>query len=354
MSLRCFVWLLLLVGSVQGGDEPHQCELTGDCGALDQLVSEHQAMRASRARLDDAHDSKANDSSTRTAVRIPLWTSEHERAEHCPSCPKTLLTFLDEPPRITAERACLDFSAEVTGRQGSSCVDTLERVVAERQLLRFMDLGSELDDFLRSEDVDMRSVEGRSFTYIEKLRLMRRLALHDSVETVCEIGFNTGHSALLWLASGAQQVLSFELGQYPYSAKAVGWLSERFPNRLQVIMGDSSLSVPAYTQWWPLMECNLLFVDGGHLYHHALGDLQNFRAMANQTFHYLLVDDTEQGEVATAWRDYQSEGGAVETEVVVSAYSEAYFTHPDGRIVADPDHVKPAWRSSISFGSYIF
>jgi hypothetical protein len=199
----------------------------------------------------------------------------------------------------------------------------------------------------------MIAVEGKSSTYLDKVRLMKRLAQHEEVDTVCEIGFNAGHSALLWLASGVRRVLSFELGQYPYSAKAISWLDKRYRGRFQVVMGDSLNSVPAFHEMWPDERCNLLFIDGGHLYQHTMGDLENFRKMRNESFHYLLVDDTNQADVAMAWRTYKERGLAEEKEVVWSEYSEDLYFTSTGSLAPHPEGIIDEWRSSISIGKYV-
>lgn len=82
---------------------------------------------------------------------------------------------------------------------------------------------NQLQDHLRESDVDVPNIEGHSSNFMGKQRLMRRLALEmDAAKraeggeggfTVCEVGFNAGHSTLLWLTAGATKVLSFELGQ---------------------------------------------------------------------------------------------------------------------------------------------
>jgi hypothetical protein len=186
---------------------------------------------------------------------------------------------------------------------------------------------------------------------------MQQLVHHAKVETVCEIGFNAGHSTLLWLASGAKRVLSFELGQYTYSTKAVSFLNMRYPGRFQVVMGDSLDTVPAFRAMWPDERCNLLFIDGGHYYRHAMGDLQNFRGMRNETFHLLVMDDTNQDEVAAAWKEYMERGYALENEVVWSDYSDhlIWFDRgsPQEYVARDPAKTIPEWRSSMSWGMYI-
>jgi hypothetical protein len=335
--------------------------------------------------------------------KVSLFVDDINHAELCPQCPRYVAVNSDEQPEVTAANYCAKLPSSVKGKDGLGCKEVVAQSVANRQLSLFVEMGLLLDEHLRAESVDMKSVEGKSFTYLDKIRLMQRLVHHQEVETVCEIGFNAGHSALLWLTSGARKVLSFEvrsarakrakevlecaspcdtcqaghtttyfpavplpsilitqtssqLGQYAYSTKALSFLNKHYPGRVQVTMGDSLETVPGFHAMWPDERCNLLFVDGGHYYKHAIGDLRNFRPMRNESFHLLLVDDTNQGEVATAWSDYIAAGLAVEREVVWSDYSEGLLWidkgGPSESLVIDDGSEVPVWRSSIAYGQY--
>ena len=147
-----------------------------------------------------------------------------------------------------------------------------------------------------------------------------------------------------------------QLGQYAYSTKALSFLNKHYPGRIQVMLGNSLETVPSFHAMWPDERCNLLFVDGGHLYEHAMGDLQNLRLMRNESFHLLLVDDTNQGEVATAWREYIAAGYAVEGEEVWSDYSEKLEWFDKGgleeSLVIEDGSSVTEWRSSMAFGYY--
>ncbi|CAM9373070.1 unnamed protein product, partial [Choristocarpus tenellus] len=48
----------------------------------------------------------------------------------------------------------------------------------------------------------------------------------DRVTTVCEVGFNAGHSALNWLLNSRPdtKVISFDLGEHPYVGHAAQFL----------------------------------------------------------------------------------------------------------------------------------
>lgn len=111
--------------------------------------------------------------------------------------------------------------------------------------------------------------------------------------TVCETGFNVGHSSLLWMASDPNATLySFDLGQWIYSNTAREFVKKYAQGRATVTFGDSTKTVPAFAEAHPEVSCNLIFVDGGHTKEIAFEDIKNFEAMANENFNVLVVDDT--------------------------------------------------------------
>jgi hypothetical protein len=160
----------------------------------------------------------------RLGAKLPLaWLRPH-----CPTCPEHLVVTMDEDPVALASRHAAQLPNAVEG--------AFEAMFADAALLQYMAAVRQLQLHMGASGVQMRGVEGSTSAFLGKLRLMRKLALeYGTGATVCEVGFNAGHSALLWLTAGARRVLSFELGQYPYSGVAVGWLAARFPGRLQVI-----------------------------------------------------------------------------------------------------------------------
>ena len=84
--------------------------------------------------------------------------------------------------------------------------------------------------------------------------------------TVCETGFNAGHSAALFLAAGARYV-GFDLGEHipNYGKAALAHLSQRFPaGRLQVEWGNSRLGIPRFFAANPNVVCDVVSIDGDH------------------------------------------------------------------------------------------
>lgn len=244
--------------------------------------------------------------------------------------------------------------------------------VALRQLMRHLD---------GTPGVNTASIEGSTSSFLGKVRLMQAVAHRawadnnresrsrsssgsGSDRTVCEVGFNAGHSALLWLLSGATRVVSFELGQYSYSHVAEAWLAARFPGKLLVVLGDSLHTVPAFSAMFPLERCHVVVVDGGHLFAHAWGDLVHLKKLVDsepsRSSHVLLVDDTNQLPVAAAWARAQAEGLAAQDGEVASAYAESNdvpFSGAltwTGRPVAEtPNTTVGAWASSMAFGRFL-
>ena len=138
-----------------------------------------------------------------------------------------------------------------------------------------------------------------------------------AVKTICEIGFNSGHSASVWLAvrpsnffphfffSGSKKssaeeivgrrgkdshfsfffslenkqanpnakVIMFDLWEHAYAPRAEAWLRSQAAAahgiqdgdaRLTVVKGSSLDTVPQFAADNPDVKCDLISVDGGH------------------------------------------------------------------------------------------
>ena len=137
-----------------------------------------------------------------------------------------------------------------------------------------------------------RPVEGNSGNFESQLRLYYYLARRPWVSTICEIGFNAGHSTLQWLAGNDKAtVYSFDIGEHRYTRPMVAYLQHTFPGRLNVTIGDSRETIPRFSATNRHVKCDLLIVDGGHTYDIALADLTNMRSLANQDHNILVFDD---------------------------------------------------------------
>mmetsp|Transcript_35426 Transcript_35426/g.79934 ORF Transcript_35426/g.79934 Transcript_35426/m.79934 type:complete len:380 (+) Transcript_35426:76-1215(+) len=279
-------------------------------------------------------------------------------ATGCENCSKYAPVFMDTTPE-TAIRQMFPalFQGSLPGGW-SVDMDKLSQIVEDFQLHQLISVANRLHIYLETQGVNLKSVEGGTVNFVEKLRLMRRLVLAPGVNTVCEVGFNAGSSTLLWLTAGARRVHSFELGQYPYSSIAISWLAKRFPGRFDVTMGDSLETVATFHKLWPTERCDLLFVDGGHLYEHVYGDLKNLQHLARGAESIVLADDTNQEPVLRAWKDFIAQGLATEIEAVQAPYLSAFispicddFTWGcQSSFLGEENAAIPSWDSAMSYG----
>ena len=153
--------------------------------------------------------------------------------------------------------------------------------------------------------------------------------------TVCEIGYNLGHSSLLWLMEDERvRVKAFDLGEHGYSHRSAEYMRRWFgEDRIEVVFGLSEETVPAAEP----LGCDLVFIDGGHQFSVARADILNCRRHANP-YAVLVVDDINQEMVGRAWDSVEAMGLVEEIGVVFE--QEHYLSARRAR-------------SSILYGSYI-
>jgi mannosyltransferase OCH1-like enzyme len=105
---------------------------------------------------------------------------------------------------------------------------------------------------------------------------------------ILEVGFNAGHSALLYLISNPySKIHFFDLGEHQYSRLCFEYLNTQFPGRLSVTWGDSTLTIPIYH---PASVFDFIHIDGGHSRYVAESDFYNCQHFANE-YTYLIIDD---------------------------------------------------------------
>ena len=111
--------------------------------------------------------------------------------------------------------------------------------------------------------------------------LRRSSPQSESRTTVCELGFNAGHSALLFLESLPQaRVYSFDLCDGPWTLRNADRMAALYPDRFELIIGDSADTVPAFLSRG--IECDVVFVDGSKEAPHRRKDMALFRSFARK------------------------------------------------------------------------
>ena len=137
--------------------------------------------------------------------------------------------------------------------------------------------------------------EGSSFGMREQHAVYNLVAQRTSVKTICEIGFNSGVSALIWLlANPNARVVMFDLWVHAAAPQAERFLrqsvlGESNAYRLVIYKGRSEQTVHEAARAGE--RCDVLSIDGGHSYKNALADLVGMHSLASDD-NVALIDDT--------------------------------------------------------------
>ncbi len=185
----------------------------------------------------------------------------------------------------------------------------------------------DLIDYIRSKGYK-GEIEGYSAQVPEQMDFLIYLSNMEKIRTVLEIGFNAGHSSELFLKNGCSEVTSFDIGHHPYVRFAKEYIDSFYPDRHELILGESEKSVPFFAKQHSGIKFDLIFIDGGHAYQTAIADLKNCKLFSHENT-IIVMDDviknsSDQAEYnvgpTAAWNEmlrinYVVEIGYTETSV---------------------------------------
>jgi FkbM family methyltransferase len=146
-------------------------------------------------------------------------------------------------------------------------------------------------------------VEGGSYQIGAQVARLRALVAKRAPKSIMEIGFNAGHSALIFLANTPPdtKVVSFDLGEYAYVFAAKRYIDSVFPGRHTLVTGDSTMTIPKYEEQVahrmkdpvtaPPMRFDFIFIDGGHQNDIPMKDILNSQRLARDDRTIVAIDD---------------------------------------------------------------
>jgi predicted O-methyltransferase YrrM len=172
---------------------------------------------------------------------------------------------------------------------------------------------------------------------------LRQLVRRSSAQLVGEIGFNAGFSSLAFLsASQDVRVISFDIGCYEVVRHAKEFLDERYPGRHELVIGNSTMSVPRYGEEHPSASFDIVFIDGGHDCETVRADIANLKVISHPGTSVVIDDLTPW----LAWGDGPTKAWSEAIQERVITQVEIF---KDGQLV---HAIEPPGERSWALGHY--
>ena len=127
----------------------------------------------------------------------------------------------------------------------------------------------------------------------------------------CEIGFNAGHSAALFMIHAPRaEYIFFDLGTHKYTKPCYEYLRSKFPEtQTKMVCGDSRLTLPLWMQSCR-EQCgtfDVVHVDGGHNESCAVSDLAAAVMLARKGG-IIIMDDTNDPMIRECFERWERAG----------------------------------------------
>ena len=118
------------------------------------------------------------------------------------------------------------------------------------------------------------------------------------IKKVLEIGFNAGFSALLMLETNPSINLTcVDIGQHKYTKPCFDKIQEKFGNRIQLKIGDSTKVLPRIQD-----KFDMIHIDGAHDVTVATNDIINSYHLALDNS--IMIMDDYNGDLEKLWDSY--------------------------------------------------
>lgn len=173
-------------------------------------------------------------------------------------------------------------------------------------------------------------LEGNSFYHHQTLNryselLNKQINLYwagkEATKKVCEIGFNAGHSALLFLLGKENMPLDFtifDIGVHKYTKPALDYLKSQFTKvNFEYVEGNSIQLMPKWIEnnLEKIGTYDLVHVDGGHSEECIVNDMKNSTQLV-RVGGLLIIDDTNVSYISAEVDKYIQSGNFVEMDIL--------------------------------------
>lgn len=122
-------------------------------------------------------------------------------------------------------------------------------------------------------------------------------------KTILEIGFNAGHSCLIYLLSNPNSVIyAFDICIHPYVLPCLEYLQKTFgKERIIFTPGNSVETLRDFKG-----DIDMFHIDGGHIFEVVKSDLENCYRISRLNS-IIVIDDTNIPHILDLWKKYIEE-----------------------------------------------
>jgi hypothetical protein len=142
-----------------------------------------------------------------------------------------------------------------------------------------------------------------------------------ATNNICEIGFNSGHSAMLLLLGRDVTPLNFtifDIGDHPYTKPSYEYIKSKFSHvNFEYIEGDSTITMPEWINNHSdlIYKYDVVHVDGGHSDHCISNDMKNADLLVRKNG-IVIIDDTDNNTINKYVDLYISSGNYIEINLL--------------------------------------
>lgn len=139
---------------------------------------------------------------------------------------------------------------------------------------------------------------------IEQLifKQMNHYLLAKNAKNIIEIGFNAGHSCLLYLlANNESHITVFDICEHKYTILCFEYLQSLFPNRLTLYKGNSIETIPLFYEKNIDIKFDLINIDGDKYNNIPNIDFDNIFKIASNV---IILDSTKSKKINDVFNKY--------------------------------------------------
>jgi hypothetical protein len=135
---------------------------------------------------------------------------------------------------------------------------------------------------------------------------MNMFACGMNANNIVNIGFNAGHSTLVFLlADSLSKITVFDNGSHKYMRPCYDYLASIFPERLNLIEGDSVHTIQEYVKNNNGKKYDVINIDGNHDNFHVISDLENTRLLCTSDT-FVIINEYHAPNIKSIVHNYES------------------------------------------------